>query len=70
MKADDSGDAVLKFQDISVKGEDTLDGLVFWDDGSTVCLIREGFTERLKIQGRRIYLKVKSAGNKPNNLFT
>ena len=36
LKADDSGDLLLKFQDISVKNEDTRVSLVFWDNGSTV----------------------------------
>ena len=64
-QVDNSGDVLLKFQDISVKGGDTRVGMVFWDDGSTICLIREEFAERLKIQGRRICLKVQSAGHKP-----
>ena len=69
-QVDNSGDVLLKFHDISVKGGDTRVGMVFWDDGSTVCLIREGFAERLKIQGWRIGLKVQSAGQKPKNWFT
>ena len=62
---DTSGDVLLKFQDIRVKGEDTRVGMIFWDDGSTVCLIREGFANKLKIQGRKICLWVQSAGHRP-----
>ena len=44
--------------------------MIFWDDGSTVCLIREAFAEKLKIQGRRICLWVQAAGHKPEKWYT
>ena len=65
-----SGDVLLKFEDISVKGGDTQVGIIFWDDRSTICLIRKEFAEILKIQGRRIWLKVQSAGHKPERWYT
>ena len=67
---DSTGDVLLKFQDVAVKGNDTRTGMIFWDDGSTVCLIREAFADRLKIQGRKICLWVQSAGHKPEKWYT
>ena len=61
---------MLQLQDIRIKGNATRTGLVFWDNGSTLCLIREAFAAELKLKGRRVCLWVQAAGHDPEKWET
>lgn len=63
-------DVLLQLQDIRVKGNETRTGLVFWDNGSTLCLIREAFASKLRLEGRRVCLWVQAAGHDPEKWET
>ena len=49
---------------------DTRSGLLFYDGGSTISLVREGFASQLGIQGRGCVLHVQPAGHDVESWIT